>query len=93
MGGGQVKPLKWNMPCPAYSFLFLHYIAASERGHHFEFLNIKIIADRETETLRHQKLEVLVDKGSEATCEAQIKTPCRGQGSRRVGQRRHLGTT
>lgn len=30
------------------SFLFLHYIAASERGHDFEFLNIKITADRET---------------------------------------------
>lgn len=29
-------------------FWFLHYIAAGGRGHDFEFLNIKIIADRET---------------------------------------------
>lgn len=36
------------MPSLGHGFLFLHYIAASGRGHDFEFLNIKIIADRET---------------------------------------------
>lgn len=56
--------------------MFLHYIAASGRGHDFEFLSIKI---GKPGTLIHQKLEVLVDKGSAATHEAQVKTPCRGQ--------------
>lgn len=47
-GPSKTTEMENAQPRAWFLFLFLHYIAASERGHDFEFLNIKIIADRKT---------------------------------------------